>query len=109
MDLTYSTAQIELKLRARELTRSIMTFEEQCEEKDGLPADALEVIAKSTLAAGLNAINMPARMGRSRAVDSRPGARARGARTAYERPLGRGVAPGQRARGPALPSSASAT
>jgi len=63
MNLTYSAAQIELKQRARELARLIMTFEEQCEEGDGLPADALEVISKTTLAAGLNAINMPAEWG----------------------------------------------
>jgi len=63
MNLTYSVEQLELKHRARELARSIMVFEEQCEEGDGLPADALEMIKKSTLAAGLNAINMPTEWG----------------------------------------------
>ena len=53
----------ELKRRARELARSIMGFEEQCEESDGLSPDALEMIAKTTLAAGLNAINMPVEWG----------------------------------------------
>jgi butyryl-CoA dehydrogenase len=63
MNLTYSPTQLELKGRARELARSIMVFEDQCEASDGLPGDALEVIAKSTLAAGLNAINMPVEWG----------------------------------------------
>ena len=63
MNFTYSAAQLELKKRARGLARAIMAFEEQCDVEDGLPSDALEVIAKSTLAAGLNAINMPVEWG----------------------------------------------
>lgn len=63
MDLTYTDAQLSLKQTARELASSIMGYEEQCEAEDGLPPDALEVIKKSTLAAGLNAINMPVKWG----------------------------------------------
>jgi butyryl-CoA dehydrogenase len=63
MDLTYTGSQLELKQRARDLAESIMGFEDQCEAEDGLPAEALEVIKKSTLAAGLNAINMPEQWG----------------------------------------------
>ncbi len=63
MDLTYSSSQLELKQRARELAESIMGYEDQCEAEDGLPSEALEVIKKSTLAAGLNAINMPEQWG----------------------------------------------
>ncbi len=63
MDLTYSTAQLEIKARARELARAIMNFEEQCEESDGLPTEVLDVIRKDTLAARLNAINMPVEWG----------------------------------------------
>ena len=63
MNFTYSAAQLELKQRARGLARSIMGYEEQCDAEDGLPPEALQVIAKSTLAAGLNAINMPVEWG----------------------------------------------
>lgn len=63
MDLTYTGSQLELKQRARELAESIMGYEDQCEAEDGLPSEALEMIKKSTLAAGLNAINMPRQWG----------------------------------------------
>jgi len=63
MDLTYSKEQLEIKGRARELARAIMIFEDQCEEFDGLPDEALDVIRKDTLASGLNAINMPLEWG----------------------------------------------
>jgi len=63
MDLTYTGSQLELKQRARDLAESIMGFEDQCEAEDGLPSEALEMIKKSTLAAGLNAINMPRQWG----------------------------------------------
>ncbi len=63
MNFTYTPEQVELKERARQLAKSVMVYEEQCEEQDGLPADALEVIKKSTLASRLNAINMPTEWG----------------------------------------------
>lgn len=63
MDWTYTESQIELKARARALAEEIKIFEEQCEAEDGLPAEALDRIKKSTLAAGLNAINMPSEWG----------------------------------------------
>jgi acyl-CoA dehydrogenase len=63
MDLTYTQSQIELKQRARALAQEMMGFEDQCEAEDGLPTEALDRIKKSTLAAGLNAINMPSEWG----------------------------------------------
>jgi alkylation response protein AidB-like acyl-CoA dehydrogenase len=63
MDWTYSESQLRLKETARALAKEIMVFEDQCEAEDGLGEDALDVIKKSTLAAGLNAINMPSEWG----------------------------------------------
>ncbi|MFZ0172749.1 MAG: acyl-CoA dehydrogenase family protein, partial [Acidimicrobiales bacterium] len=63
MDWTYTESQLELKARARALAEEIMTFEDQCEAEDGLPDEALDLIHKSTLAAGLNAVNMPSQWG----------------------------------------------
>jgi acyl-CoA dehydrogenase len=63
MNWMYTDTQVRLKETARGLAREIMAFEDQCEAEDGLPPDALDVIAKSTLAAGLNAINMPSEWG----------------------------------------------
>ena len=63
MDWTYSAEQLELKKRASELAEAIMAFEQQCEEGDGLPDEALSQIHKSVLSANLNAINMPTEWG----------------------------------------------
>jgi acyl-CoA dehydrogenase len=63
MDWTYSARQLELKKQAHDLAASIMVYEEQCELENGLPAEAHAVIKKNTLAAGLNAVNMPADWG----------------------------------------------
>ncbi|MGH9302950.1 MAG: acyl-CoA dehydrogenase family protein [Acidimicrobiales bacterium] len=59
MDCSYTPHQLELKRRARELASSIKEHEQQCEQQDGLGEDVLDLIKKATLAAGLNAINMP--------------------------------------------------
>ncbi|MGH9291810.1 MAG: acyl-CoA dehydrogenase family protein [Acidimicrobiales bacterium] len=63
MDWNYAPGQLELKRRAALLASTIKDFEQQCEAGDGLPQDALAMISKSTLAAGLNAINMPVEWG----------------------------------------------
>ena len=63
MDLTLTPDQLELCDRAAALAGEIMAFEDECERGRGLPAEALEEISAKTLAAGLNAINMPAEWG----------------------------------------------
>lgn len=63
MDWTYTPHQIELKRRARELADSIKIYEEQCEHENGLPDEILGIIKKNTIAAGLNAINVPVEWG----------------------------------------------
>lgn len=63
MDWTYTEEQLRLKASARALVGEIRPYEEQCEAEDGLPAEVLDLIKKSTLAAGLNAVNMPAEWG----------------------------------------------
>lgn len=63
MQFTYTSDQLALKRRAKELADSIRTYEVQCEEENGLPDDVLSIIKKNTLAARLNAINMPAEWG----------------------------------------------
>jgi acyl-CoA dehydrogenase len=63
MDWTYSAEQLELKGRASGLAALVMRYEQQCEEGDGLPDEALSQIRKHTLSSGLNAINMPREWG----------------------------------------------
>ena len=63
MDFAYTAAQLELKARAAELAAEIMVHEERCESDAGLPAEILTDLAGKTIAAGLNAINMPADWG----------------------------------------------
>ncbi len=63
MDWNYTSRQLELKARARDLASTIKTYEDQCETGDGLPAESLALIAKAVLESGLNAVNMPAEWG----------------------------------------------
>jgi acyl-CoA dehydrogenase len=63
MDLTLSPGQQDLRARARTLTEGIMAHEEDCEEQNGLTADAHAEIADLVRDTGLNAINMPAEWG----------------------------------------------
>jgi acyl-CoA dehydrogenase len=63
MDWNYTDRQLELRRRAHELAFVIRTYEEQCEENNGLSGEALAVIKKHTLASGMNAINMPSEWG----------------------------------------------
>ena len=63
MDLTLTAEQLGLRDRAAALAGEIMIFEDECERLRGLPAEALSEIATKTIAAGLNAINMPAEWG----------------------------------------------
>ena len=63
MQFTYSPQQLALCERASRLTDQIIPFEEPCEQGRGLPAEALAEIRELTLAARLNAINMPEQWG----------------------------------------------
>jgi acyl-CoA dehydrogenase len=63
LDFHYTPEQRQLKERAAALAEQIKPYEEPCERDRGLPADALADIREKTLAAGLNAINMPAEWG----------------------------------------------
>jgi acyl-CoA dehydrogenase len=63
MDLTLSAEQEDLRARARSLTESIMAHELDCEEQNGLSAEAHREIADRVRDLRLNAINMPAGWG----------------------------------------------
>jgi len=63
MDFAYSPRLLELKQRAADLTAKIMLHEDECETGNGLPAETLTAIRDEVLAAGLQAINMPADWG----------------------------------------------
>ena len=63
MDLTLSAAQQGLWARARALTETIMAYELDCEEQNGLNAEAHAEIADRVRELRLNAINMPAEWG----------------------------------------------
>src|ERR671914_2094338 len=63
MDLTLSAAQEGLQARARALTETIMAHELDCEEQNGLNAEAHAEIAERVRELRLNAINMPAEWG----------------------------------------------
>jgi acyl-CoA dehydrogenase len=63
VDLAFTPTQLELRERAADLAAAIMEHEQRCEEENGLPNEVLEAIAEKTLAAGLNAINMPKEWG----------------------------------------------
>src|SRR3954471_16753104 len=63
MDFRYTSRQHELKQTARALFEKIAPYEIACEENNGLPAEAHAEVTKEVLAAGLQAINMPAEWG----------------------------------------------
>ncbi|MFD7245016.1 acyl-CoA dehydrogenase family protein [Streptomyces massasporeus] len=63
MDFRLTPRQVRLKADARALTDLIATYENQCEENNGLPADAHARIRDAVLDAGLQAVNMPAEWG----------------------------------------------
>jgi butyryl-CoA dehydrogenase len=63
MDFAYSPRLLDLKQRAADLTDKIMVHEDECEAGNGLPAETLAAIRDDVLAAGLQAINMPAEWG----------------------------------------------
>jgi acyl-CoA dehydrogenase len=63
MDFAYSPRLLELKRRAADLTGKIMVHEDECEAGNGLPAETLAAIRDEVLAAGLQAVNLPAEWG----------------------------------------------
>ncbi|WP_328876212.1 acyl-CoA/acyl-ACP dehydrogenase [Streptomyces sp. NBC_00287] len=63
MDFRLTPRQVQLKNEARALTDFITGYETQCEEDNGLPADAHATIRDAVLDAGLQAVNMPAEWG----------------------------------------------
>ncbi|MFE7443179.1 acyl-CoA dehydrogenase family protein [Streptomyces chartreusis] len=63
MDFRLTPRQAQLKAEARALTDFIAGYENQCEEENGLPADAHAKIRDAVLDAGLQAVNMPAEWG----------------------------------------------
>ncbi|GGV88465.1 acyl-CoA dehydrogenase family protein [Streptomyces massasporeus] len=63
MDFRLTPRQVRLKADARALTDVIATYENQCEEDNGLTADAHAKIRDAVLDAGLQAVNMPAEWG----------------------------------------------
>ena len=63
MDFAYSPKLLDLKRRAADLSAKIMVHEDTCEAGNGLPAETLAAIRDDVLAAGLQAINMPAEWG----------------------------------------------
>jgi acyl-CoA dehydrogenase len=63
LEFRYTPEQSRLKERAAALAEQIKPYEEPCERDRGLPTEALADIRDHTLAAGLNAINMPTEWG----------------------------------------------
>ncbi|MEU9117189.1 acyl-CoA dehydrogenase family protein [Streptomyces sp. NPDC048483] len=63
MDFRLTPRQSQLKADARALTDFIAAYEIECEENNGLPASAHATIRDAVLAAGLQAVNMPAEWG----------------------------------------------
>ncbi|AZQ32552.1 acyl-CoA dehydrogenase family protein [Streptomyces cyaneochromogenes] len=63
MDFRLTPRQVQLKADARALTDFIATYEIQCEEDNGLSADAHAKVRDAVLDAGLQAVNMPAEWG----------------------------------------------
>jgi acyl-CoA dehydrogenase len=63
VQFTYTAEQLALRDRASRLTDAIIPFEEPCEAGRGLPTESLARIRELTLAAELNAINMPIEWG----------------------------------------------
>ncbi|MEV6105861.1 acyl-CoA dehydrogenase family protein [Streptomyces sp. NPDC051940] len=63
MDFSYTPEQLDLRARAAALTGFIRQYEDDCERDNGLPAEAHAKIRQEVLAAGLQAVNMPAEWG----------------------------------------------
>jgi butyryl-CoA dehydrogenase len=63
MDFTYTPEQRELQERAAALAAAIMVHEEACEAANGLGPEVHAGVREQVLAAGLQAINMPAEWG----------------------------------------------
>ncbi|MEU5595026.1 acyl-CoA dehydrogenase family protein [Streptomyces sp. NPDC020298] len=63
MDFRLTPRQAQLKADARALTDFIATYETQCEENNGLPAEVHGKIRDAVLDSGLQAVNMPAEWG----------------------------------------------
>ncbi len=63
MPFAYTPEQLALRERAERLTRDMIPFEDPCEAGRGLSPESLAEIRGLTLAAQLNAINMPSEWG----------------------------------------------
>jgi acyl-CoA dehydrogenase len=63
MNFTYSPQLRQIKQRAAGLAEKLMSFEDECERHNGLPAEDLEKLRQEVLASGLQAINMPTEWG----------------------------------------------
>ena len=63
MEFAHTPRLAELRHQAQELTAAIAKYEDECEQNNGLTADAHRVIHDAVLAAGLQAINVPAQWG----------------------------------------------
>ncbi|KXF52923.1 acyl-CoA dehydrogenase [Rhodococcus sp. SC4] len=63
MDFGYTPKLAELKERARTLTETIIPFELECEQNNGLTAQAHATIKQAVLDSGLQAINTPTEYG----------------------------------------------
>ncbi|MGW7486071.1 acyl-CoA dehydrogenase family protein [Streptomyces sp. NPDC054786] len=63
MDFRLTPRQADLKRTARELTETLTAYETDCEENNGLPAQAHADIRDAVLDSGLQAVNMPREWG----------------------------------------------
>ncbi|MEV6010608.1 acyl-CoA dehydrogenase family protein [Streptomyces sp. NPDC051976] len=63
MDFRLTPDQVALKTTARALTEFVMTYEQECEENNGLPPQAHDAVRAAVLDSGLQAVNMPAEWG----------------------------------------------
>jgi len=63
MDFSYSPRLAELRRQAQDLASVIVKYEDECELSNGLPPEAHQAIRDAVLAAGLQAINVPAAWG----------------------------------------------
>ncbi len=105
MQFAYTPEQLALRERAAALTEAIYEFELPCEAGRGLPPESLAQIRELTLAAELNAINMPTEWGGQGLPVLEQVIVSGAPRPAHQRAVGRRLAAGQRAaplhRGPA--------
>jgi acyl-CoA dehydrogenase len=63
MDFAYSPRMTGLRRTAQDLAGVIVKYENECEQNNGLGPDAHRAIREAVLAAGLQAINVPAQWG----------------------------------------------